>query len=106
MASCPAFWGPPVGKMGLQATWPPTFHTGPARPPQRRPNGYSGAVPYSDLGANKGLVGEAGFEPATPWPPARCAAGLRYSPNQGTILASSGAARSPCTFRRRLATAP
>ncbi len=32
-------------------------------------------------GSNKGrTVGEAGFEPATPWPPAKCAAGLRYSP--------------------------
>src|SRR5262245_45808496 len=35
------------------------------------------------------LVGEAGFEPATPWPPAKCAAGLRYSPNQGSILTIS-----------------
>jgi hypothetical protein len=30
----------------------------------------------------KSLVGEAGFEPATPWPPARCASGLRYSPTE------------------------
>src|SRR5437879_6085071 len=34
----------------------------------------------------RGLVGEAGFEPATPWPPAKCAAGLRYSPNQSPSL--------------------
>ena len=34
-------------------------------------------------GLNKGsLVGEAGFEPATPWPPARCASGLRHSPTR------------------------
>ncbi len=32
------------------------------------------------------LVGEAGFEPATPWPPAKCAAGLRYSPIQPVSL--------------------
>ena len=28
------------------------------------------------------MVGEAGFEPATPWPPARCASGLRHSPTK------------------------
>src|SRR5262249_12632202 len=38
------------------------------------------------MGRLKELVGEAGFEPATPWPPAKCAAGLRYSPNQASIL--------------------
>ena len=47
--------------------------------------------PFEDLllfaSSNKGsLVGEAGFEPATPWPPAKCAAGLRYSPIQGPSL--------------------
>src|SRR5262252_4569859 len=46
------------------------------------------------------MVGEAGFEPATPWPPAKCAAGLRYSPNQGSILrflATAGLRHwSPC----------
>ena len=40
------------------------------------------------------VVGEAGFEPATPWPPAKCAAGLRYSPNQGPSLRQEGAAAS------------
>ena len=38
-------------------------------------------------GSNKGrLVGEAGFEPATPWPPARCASELRHSPTEVVIV--------------------
>ncbi len=32
------------------------------------------------------MVGEPGFEPGTPWPPAKCATGLRYSPNQRPIV--------------------
>ncbi len=31
------------------------------------------------------MVGETGFEPATPWSQTRCATGLRYSPIRGTI---------------------
>ena len=34
-------------------------------------------------GSNKrSLVGEGGFEPPTPWPPARCATELRHSPTR------------------------
>jgi hypothetical protein len=32
-------------------------------------NGYAGLPPYSKRAVRRGLVGEAGFEPATPWPP-------------------------------------
>ena len=32
------------------------------------------------------MVGAAGFEPATPGPPDRCATGLRYAPPIGTAV--------------------
>jgi hypothetical protein len=39
-------------------------------------------------------VGLAGFEPATPWPPAKCATKLRYSPQNG-IVACTRPPQSP-----------
>ena len=38
------------------------------------------------------LVGTAGFEPATTWPPAKCATRLRYAP-QSQIIADAFAHR-------------